>query len=495
MAKFANKPFGSLFLLLIACTNPSEKSVETTDAFTYEFAQTQEVEGWQQVDEILSRIQAPIFPQQEIKVLDYGAKNDSTFDSHNAFQEAVEACHEAGGGRVVVPAGTYLSNGPIHLLSNVNLHLEEGATVLFGTNPEDYTPLVKVRWEGTVAYNYSPLVYAYQQENIAVTGKGTLDGQTEGTWALWKRDNDGKNQDADKKVLRQMGNDTIPEEQRVFGNGFLDLDGDSQDDGYGDGQDHYLRPTLIEFYECENVLIEGVTLKSSPFWTVHPVFCTNVTIRGLNIQAGTTNDDGIDPDSCTDVLIEDCTVNTHDDAISIKAGRDQDAWNRPPTENVIIRNCTLASGVNAVCIGSEMSGGVRNVFVEDCQLRDGKHALNFKCNLDRGGQVEQVYIRNLEIASCDEAMFIFRMDYHGYRGNNYPTQFNDFYVSNISCETVNERPFKIVGVEAAPIQRVFLQDITINQAGDSSQIEFAENILMQNVTVNGENFQPQISLR
>jgi polygalacturonase len=468
---------------------PAEAQLSAKDSeFTYRRAQEQMHAGWQRAARLAERIQPPTFPERTISVRTYGAVPDSTYDSHPAFAEAIRTCHAAGGGRVVVPAGTYLSNGPLRLLSNVNLHLEAGATILFGSDPADYTPLVKVRWEGTVAYNYSPLVYAYQQENVAISGRGTLDGQTEGTWSRWKRGNDGKNQEADKKVLREMGNDRVPDEQRVFGHGFLDQDGDGQDDGYGDGQKHYLRPTLVEFYECENVLIEGVTLKSSPFWTVHPVFCTNVTIRGLDIRAGTTNDDGIDPDSCTDVLIEDCTINTHDDAIAIKAGRDQDAWNRLPAENILIRNCTLASGVNAVCIGSEMSGGVRNVFVEKCELRDGKHALNFKTNLDRGGQVEQVYIRDIDVESCDEAMFIFRMDYHGYRGNNFPTRFNDFYVSNIRCARVAERPFKIVGVEAAPIRRVLLDSIQVEQAGAASQLEHTEGILTHQVTIGGEPF-------
>jgi polygalacturonase len=475
------------FILLLLLSSCQQKPATPAD-FTYEHAQQQMEAGWQRVIAIERRIRPPAFPKRDFDIRQYGAVADSTQNAQPAFAEAIRACHAAGGGRVVVPAGAYLSNGPIHLLSNVNLYLEEGATILFGTNPVDYTPLVKVRWEGTVAYNYSPLVYAYQQENIAITGRGILDGQTEGAWSRWKKDNGGNNQEADKQVLRQMGNDRVPEAQRVFGHGFLDQDGDGQDDGHGDGQEHYLRPTLIEFYECQNVLIEGVTLKSSPFWTVHPVFCRNVTLRGLDIRAGTTNDDGIDPDSCTDVLIENCTINTHDDAISVKAGRDQDAWERPGSENIIVRNCTLASGVNAVCVGSEMSGGVRNLFVENCQLRDGKHALNFKTNLDRGGQVAQVYIRNLDIQRCDEAMFIFRMDYHGYRGNDFPTQFNDFYVSNVRCERVAERPFKIVGTEAAPVRRVLLDSIRVERAGEPSLLEHAEHILTHEVTVAGQVF-------
>ncbi|MEM7110634.1 MAG: glycosyl hydrolase family 28 protein, partial [Bacteroidota bacterium] len=267
---------------------------------------------------------------------------------------------------------------------------------------------------------------------------------------------------------------------------FMDADGNGKDDGFGDGQMHYLRPTLIEFYECKNILMSDFTIRDSPFWTIHPVFSKHITIRNLDVSGGVLNDDGIDPDSCEDVLIEGCTVKTHDDAISIKAGRDQDAWNRPSSRNIIVRNNTLMSGVNALCIGSEMSGGVQYMFAENNTIGQGKHALNFKCNLDRGGQVQNVFIRNTTIESCQEAMFIFRMDYHGYRGNNYPTKFNDFYVSNITCQRVEESIFKIVGVGSQPIERIFLSDIRVEKAGTVGEFKNTTDIVMNNVTMAGK---------
>ncbi|MEO0727525.1 MAG: glycosyl hydrolase family 28 protein, partial [Bacteroidota bacterium] len=209
------------------------------------------------------------------------------------------------------------------------------------------------------------------------------------------------------------------------------------------------------------------------------------------VYGGYLNDDGIDPDSCTDVLIEDCYIETKDDAISIKAGRDQDAWQRPPCRNILIRNCRLNSGVNSFCVGSEMSGGVENVFVEDCHILNGKHGLNFKCNLDRGGQVQHIYLRNITIDTVREAMFIFRMDYHGYRGNNYPTKFNNFYATNIDCQVVLEKPFKIVGVESEPVQRVYLGDITVQQAGQTSELAFAKAVLARDVQIAGTEWQPE----
>jgi polygalacturonase len=447
-------------------------------------------QAWKQVDVILERISAPVFPATVFNVNNYLSKEDGREAFVNAVNNAIIDCNNNGGGIVLIPEGEFVSNGPIHLLSNVNLHLVEGAVIKFGVEPIDYTPLVLVRWEGTLCYNYSPLIYAHNQKNIAVTGRGTIDGQTQLGWYKWKRDNDGKNQKIDKKVLRQFGNDVTPVETRVFGNGYLDLDGDGKDDGYGDGKNHYFRPTSIEFLECENVLLEDFTIRNSPFWTIHPVFCKNVIARRLNIQKGVTNDDGIDPDSSTDVLIENCIINTNDDAIAIKAGRDQDAWIRPPTENVIIRNNNLTSAVNGFCIGSEMSGGVKNIFVYDNEIPSVIRAINFKCNLDRGGQVENIFIKNINVDTCQGELFIFRMDYHGYRGNNYPTKFNNFFVSDISCETVGGTAFKIVGVESEHIKRVFLNNFEIKNVEKESEIKFADDLVINNIMIEGEKWMP-----
>jgi polygalacturonase len=468
----------AISLSLFSCSEKRESD------FSYEKAKQLEEDGWKTVPTILERIVPPSFASNEYLITDFGAVGDSLTNSLPAMMEAIKACTEAGGGRIIVPEGQFFMNGPIHLESNVNIHLEQGARIFFTNDHTKYLPAVKVRWEGTICYNFSPLIYAYQKQNIAITGDGIIDGAAR-DWSIeWR-----KLQKPEKDVLRKMGNDTIPVEQRVFANGFLDLDGDGEDDGYGDGKLHYLRPSLVVFYECENILLDGNKYRDSPFWTIHPVFSKNITIRNVDVYGEVLNDDGIDPDSSEDVLIEGCTVETHDDAISIKAGRDQDAWNRPGSKNIIIRNNKLLSGVNALCIGSEMSGGVRNVFAENNTIADGKHALNFKCNLDRGGQVEKVYIRNTTIESCDEAMFIFRMDYHGYRGNNYPTKFNDFFVSGITCGKVNEKPFKIVGVPDEPISRILLDNIDITKAGTDSQIEYASDIVFSNVTVNGETMQ------
>ena len=339
------------FCLISSCINP------TTEVFDLDHAKQLEEQGWEQVPKILSRIQSPTFIDVIFNVVDFGAKDDSTFNSQSSIQNAINHCHVQGGGQVLIPTGNYYSDGPIHLKSNVNLHLAAGANLFFSDNPEQYLPMVKVRWEGTVCWNYSPLIYAYQEENIGLTGKGTIDGRGLDWSKKWR-----SLQKPDKTRLRQMGNDLVPEDQRVFGD-----EKQGPDPNYGDSSQHYLRPTLIELYQCHNVLIENLTIRASPFWTVHPVFSKNITIRNLKIFGGFLNDDGINPDSSEDILIDGCHIKTVDDAISIKAGRDQDAWNRPGSKNIIVKNCILNSGVNSFCIGSEMSGGVENIFVENCQ--------------------------------------------------------------------------------------------------------------------------------
>jgi polygalacturonase len=448
---------GLFALLLLTTCRPHRLSQV---AFDQKTALAQEQAGWAALPKLLARIRPPKFPDRDFPIASYGAVGNGQADNRAAFAQAIAACHAAGGGRVVVPPGDYLVNGPIGLRSRVNLHLQKGATVRFGTDPAHYLPVVKVRWEGTVCYNYSPLVYAYQQQDIAITGQGTLDGQTEGTWSRWKKDNDGQNQEVTKKIIRQMGQDGVPEAQRVFGQG------------------HYLRPTLVEFYECQNILLEGFTAKSSPFWTIHPVFCRNLTVRGLTIRPGTTNDDGIDPDSCTDVLIEHCDIETDDDPISLKAGRDQDAWNRPGTRGVVVRHCKLSSKVgNAFCIGSEMSGGVEQVYIEDCHSPTAPNGLNFKCNLDRGGRIRQVYARNLTFGHCQNHGLLFQMDYHGYRGGNFPPDFQEFYLANLRFGQVGKVGVKIVGVAAQPIRRVLLRQVTVAQVPQPTEVKYANQVV------------------
>lgn len=337
-----------------------------------------ESDPWAKVPQILKRIVPPKFPERDFVVTDYKAVGDGKTDCTKAFRAAIEACNKAGGGRVVVPEGKYLT-GAIHLKSHVNLHVAKGATILFSTNPADYLPVVFTRFECTEVMNYSPLVYAFEQENVAVTGEGTLDGQAnKDNWHKWKSS-------SDTKKLVEMGNKDVPVKERVFGEG------------------HTLRPNFVQPVRCKNVLIEGVKVINSPMWVLNPVYCTNVTIRGVTVETEGPNTDGCDPDSCTDVLIKDCYFSNGDDCIAVKSGRDHDGRRvNIPCENVVVQNCYFKAGHGGVTMGSETAGGIRNVFAENCHFDspDLDMAMRFKTNPARGGYIENIYLRNCEVKTA-----------------------------------------------------------------------------------------------
>ncbi len=346
---------------------------------------------WTALPGIMARIKPPVFAAREFNITAYGARSDGATDCTDAIRQAIAACAKAGGGRVLVPAGRYLT-GAVHLESKVNLHLSEGATLAFSTDPAKYLPAVHTRFEGMEYMGYSPLIYANGLTDVAITGKGTLDGQaSDANWWKWKggKDRPLPNQIPARDKLMAMMEAGTPVAQRIFTDGA------------------YLRPQFLQFYRCRNVLVEGVTIRNSPMWEVHPIESTNVIVRGLHIDTHGPNNDGCDPESCTDVLIEDCVFDTGDDCIAIKSGRNADGRriNRP-SENIVVRNCTMKDGHGGVTIGSEISGGVRNVFVEGCTMDSPEleRALRFKNNAMRGGVLEHVYMRNCTVGEVKEGV-------------------------------------------------------------------------------------------
>jgi len=415
--------------------------------------------GWDQLPEILSRIVPPTFPDRDFNVAVYGAKGDGVTDCNPAFKKAITACTKAGGGRVVVPKGTWLTNGPIHLDNNVNFHVTKDAKILFGTNFDDYLPHVRVRWEGTECYNYSPLVYAYQKTNIALTGKGSLSGQAENSWSRWSGKT--KPNTTSNEELRKMNHDDVPVEDIKI----------------------YAKPTFFEPFECTNVLIEDVTILDYPFWCVHPVYCTNVTIRRLVLDSHNSNNDGLDPDSCTDVLMEDCFLDQSDDCLAIKAGRDNSAWRKGrPCENIVIRN--MPSNFGGIAIGSEIAGGVRNVFFYDCKFESG-NVLYCKSNLDRGGFIKNIYIKDLDIGKA--RILRLRNNYHGYRGGNFPTEIRNINIENVHIGAGNDETISLQGVESALVYDVFIKDVTVDtlEKGPIMHLRNAENVVLTNVVIAG----------
>lgn len=421
--------------------------------------------GWEQVGGILSRISAPQFPNRDFKIADYGAVGDGKTDCTEAFRRAISAAHQAGGGRVVVPAATFLT-GPIHLKSNVNLHVSDGAVVKFSVDPNKYVPAVYTRFEGIECMNYSPLVYAYEQENIAITGKGTLDGQaSDENWWRWK-----STQGDDVRALRNQGEAGVPVGKRIFGAG------------------KQLRPNMIQPYKCKNVLIEAVTIKNSPMWHIHPVLSTNVTVRNVKVIGHGPNNDGCNPESCRDVLIEGCYFDTGDDCIAIKSGRNNDGRRvNVASANIVIRNCQMKDGHGGVVIGSEMTGGARNVFAENCTMDSPNldRALRIKTNSVRGGIVENVYMRNVTIGQVAEA--VFKVNFHygeGDTGKFTPT------VRHINLENVTSKKSRyalsIRGYERSPITDISLKNCTFDNVERANVLVGVKNLTLDNVKINGK---------
>jgi polygalacturonase len=420
---------------------------------------TDEFSGWASVPAILARVQEPRFASRDFTITSYGGVGDGKADCKPAFDKAVAACAKAGGGRVVVPAGDWFVRGPLHLKSAVNLHLAKGATVRFSTTPADYLPTVLTRFEGNELLNFSPLIYAYEQDNIAITGSGTFDGQaSEKNWWGWKTVG---GRDRDK--LRQMSEDGVVAKDRQFGGA------------------HQLRPNFFQPYRCQNVLIEGVTFINSPMWILNPVLCQNVTIRGVTVNSHGPNNDGCNPESCRDVLIDKCTFNTGDDCIAIKSGRDADGRRiGVPSENIVIRGCQMKDGHGGVVLGSEMSGGIRNVFVEDCVMDSPnlERAIRLKSNSRRGGYLENLFVRRVRVGQVAEAVVRINLQYDKDRGDQHPTVRN-IYLQDIVSEK-SGRPFYFVGLENAKISNVVVEDCTFKNASQPSVFENVDDVRLHN---------------
>lgn len=443
---------------------------------------TAEADAWENLDDILRQIVPPTFPDRDFVITAYGAVGNGTVDCTDAIRKAIEACTQAGGGRVVVPAGKFLS-GPIHLKSNVNLHVSKEATILFSTKPSDYLPLVHTRWEGVELMGYSPLIYAFEEKNIAITGEGVLDGQANETnWWPWKgqkkhgwKENTPNQTDADKRAaLFQLAEDGVAVSERKFGEG------------------SYLRPQFVQPYRCENVLIQGVTIINSPMWILNPVLCNNVTIEGVTVESQGPNSDGCDPESCKNVLIKDCHFNTGDDCIAIKSGRNADGRRiNVPSENIIIQNCSMANGHGGVVIGSEISGGVRNVFAENCTMNSPllDRALRIKTSSMRGGVVENVYLRNMEVGQVAEQVVRVNMFYED-SGSYVPTVRN-IEVRNMTVQNGGKVGVLLEGYEQSPVENLRLIDVEINNVKAPYEFSNVKNVRFDNVRINGEKISLQ----
>ena len=429
----------------------------------------QPVVDWSSVPAILARIKPPKFPARDFNITSYGAVADGKTDATEAVRKAIDACNKAGGGRVVVPAGTFLT-GAVHLKSNVNLYLAEGATLKFSTDPEKYLPVVYTRFEGTECMNYSPFIYAFEQQNIAITGTGTLDGSaSDENWWKWTRRSGTTEAPARASVrkLLDFAERGVPVKDRVF------------------GKDGFLRPSFIQPYRSRNILIEGIRIINSPMWEVHPVLSTNVTVRGVKINTHGPNNDGCNPESSRDVLIEDCEFDTGDDCIAIKSGRDHDGRRvNVPSENIIVRNSTMKDGHGGVVLGSEVSGGIRNVFIENCKMDSPnlERALRFKSNARRGGFAENVFMRNVEIGQVKEAVLTIDLMYETGPNGPYKPVVRNVNLENVRS-TNSPRVMWIASFPGAIIDGVTFVDCIFRGVRASEVVEASGSISFRNVKI------------
>jgi polygalacturonase len=421
---------------------------------------------------IVNQIERISFPTDTFWVTGFGAKIDGIFDNRPSILKAIEDCSKKGGGVVMLSGGTFFCKGPISLKSNVNLHIADGATLLFSSEPDDYLPAVFTRWEGVEIYNYSPLIYTAEQENVAITGEGIIDGNASETWSTFR-----SKQGPAQNRAREFGAEQVPVKERIFGNGY------------------FLRPSFVQFIYCSRILVEGVTFKNSPFWILHPVYCSDFVIRNVEFISMNINNDGIDVDSSINGLIEECSFTTGDDAVVFKSGRDQDGWRvRKPTQNIVVRNCLAPQALHGIAFGSELSGGIENIFVEN--FRMGKvrsKAIQFKANKDRGGYVKNIYIRNVEVDESEGDLFYFTNNYHGYRGGDAPSAFHDIYIENVSCRYANS-VIHLQGLSESPLDKITFQNITVEKAGNVfGKMENFRNVEFKRFLVSGEKIKLQVN--
>jgi polygalacturonase len=418
--------------------------------------------GWADADRILADIQPPVFPDRDFPVTSYGAIGDGRTDATEAIRAAIEACAAAGGGRVVVPSGRFLT-GAIHLKSHVNLHVSSGAVLAFSTDPASHLPIVKTRYEGIEVLNYSPLIYAYQCTDIAITGSGTLDGQADwDNWWGWFHKCDD-----DFAELRQQGAFGVPVSERVYGEG------------------RFLRSSFIQPYECSNVLIEGVTIVRSPFWEVHPVLCRNVTVQGVVIDTQGPNNDGVDVESCKSVVIRGCTFDAGDDCIAIKSGREADGLRvNVPSEDILIEHCTMRVKYGAITLGSDLTGGIRNVYVRDCTIGGPRlyFGLYIKTNSIRGGFAENIYLRDIEVSNLTKE--VVQCNFHRGEGDTGPLTPS---VRNVELRDITvhhaRNALLLRGYRRSPIQDFRL--INCHFTVDAPSTIHHAALTLTNTTING----------
>jgi polygalacturonase len=405
--------------------------------------------------------------QSYYNVIDYGAKNDSSKLCTSAIKNAIAAASKKGGGTVYFPAGKYLT-GPIHLKSNITIFIDAGAELHFSDNFDNYLPMVKSRYEGVDVTSFSPLFYAYKAENIAIKGRGIIDGHGKKWWDFVEGYKEGQPRSKWQITFDGLNKDILlPDDPKQMKRGFL-------------------RPPFIQTMYCNNVQIEGITIRDSPFWTVNPEFCENVTIHGITIyNPHSPNTDGINPESCKNVHISDCHISVGDDCITIKAGKDGPGRKMAvPAENYTITNCTMLSGHGGVVIGSEMSGDVRKITISNCVFDGTERGIRIKTARGRGGIVEEIRVSNIIMKNIIDQAIVLDMQYaktNPEAVSERTPRFRNIHFSNITGQ-VNQAGY-LNGLEEMPISNISFNDINF-EAKSGFVVSNANRIEFHNVQVN-----------
>ena len=508
-------PAFSIFLLLFACNTE-----ENTKAgfLTQEQAQAN-------IDAIIANIREPKIPSDTINLIEFSGLSpdaEGTEDFYPFIKLALEELEKRGGGWLLFPntdplnswiryTETYRIEGPIHLKDNSGLILDRSIKLFFPFNPEKYLISEKgtlTRYEGTTIYSFSPLIYAFDAKNIAIVARGetgnmpVIDGDGE-KWQRWMWEGELARQDrglqASYQLLKDVNNQDVPIAQRV----------------YTDPENDYFRPETMEFFLCENVLVDGIKIDNSPFWCIKPVFSQSCTFRNLAFDAFAVNNDGVDPESSNNVLIENIMFANHDDNVAIKAGRDKEGRDGAivagtelenieseyikdgritgPTENVVIRN-NLFYGHYAICIGSEMSGGVRNIYaVDNTSVKSVNMGVFIKSSRLRGGTVENVYVNGLELNNVKNEVIAIVPNYDKADESPYPPTIKNVQIENVSSNS-SKAGVLVHGWYDEPVTNIFLKNIKLkNVETNPLQVEQSKNVTLESVTINNQSYNKTIN--
>lgn len=401
------------------------------------------------------------FPARVCNIVNYGAIGDGKTKNTQAFANAISDCAQQGGGKVEVPPGTWLT-GPIHLESNINLDIQKGAQINFSIDFKDYLPVVFSRFEGIEYYNFSPPIYAKNAHNIAITGKGSLNGEGQNWWNLSILNY--------IKKLYEMGEANVPVNQRIFGT-----------------TEAGLRPAFVEFVNCQRVLIKNITLVNGPMWTVHPLYSQNIVVKNINIQTQKgPSTDGVVIDSSQNVLVENTTFSTGDDAITIKSGRDNDGRRVGiPSKNIVLQNCTIDNAHGAIAIGSEMSGDVENVLAQNFTVRQAQYGFRIKSNAERGGIAQNIWIKNLKIDALSVATIKLNTHYErrSTQYKNYPPSFRNIHIDGVTCQATKDS-ISLIGLkDDSAMKNIDLKNINILYARNGLQMDYVNNTNLSNINI------------